>query len=147
VLGFRVPIFQIADTRLRTHVLSDARAQSDSEIQLCVSYVAQEINKRFVGQPIVLCAILKGAYMFLSDLTKQLNIPYTTYFVEASSYGDSQVQSDNVQLLSQLVPSKFHNRKVRTALDIKKNATTEVNRHRTPCSLNNRFSLSRFLVS
>ena len=70
-----------------------ARAlQTDHEIQLCVRYIAQEINKRFVGKDILLCAVLKGAYFFLADLTRLLTIPYTTYFVEASSYGESQKQ-------------------------------------------------------
>lgn len=66
--------------------------QTDREIQLCVRYIAQEINKRFVGKDILLCAVLKGAYFFLADLTRLLTIPYTTYFVEASSYGESQQQ-------------------------------------------------------
>jgi hypoxanthine phosphoribosyltransferase len=70
-----------------------------------------ELNERFRGQQIVLCGILKGVYLFLSDLTKYLTIPYHVYFVEASSYGDKQQQGE-LQLLSQLVPSKFHGRKV-----------------------------------
>lgn len=83
-----------------------------NEIQMAIKYLADEINLRFRDEQIVVCAILKGAYLFLSDLTKLLTIPYTVYFVEASSYGDSQTQNSDVELLSRLVPSKFHDRKV-----------------------------------
>lgn len=84
---------------------------SESEIGVCVQYIADEINRRFKGKKIVLCGILKGAYLFISDLSKHLTIPYTTYFVEASSYGDKQQQGD-VQMLSRLVPEKFVGRTV-----------------------------------
>jgi len=83
-----------------------------NEIILGVRSVAAMLNERFKDDKIVLTAILKGAYLFLSDLAKLLTIPYTVYFVEASSYGDGQVQGEHVELLSRLVPSKFHNRKV-----------------------------------
>jgi len=84
---------------------------TDREIAICVQYIADEINRRFKNQKVVLCGILKGAYIFMSDLTKLLQIPYTTYFVEASSYGDSQEPGD-MQVLSRLVPEKFVGRKV-----------------------------------
>jgi hypoxanthine phosphoribosyltransferase len=84
-----------------------------AEIQLAVRLLAAEINARFKDEKIVICAILKGAYLMLSDLTKRLTIPYHTYFVEASSYGNSQKQNEGgVELLSRLVPEKFHDRKV-----------------------------------
>jgi hypoxanthine phosphoribosyltransferase len=86
-------------------------AQTEAEIDLSCRFVAAELNAKFRGQHIVLCGILKGVYVFLSDLTKHLTIPYSVYFVEASSYGDKQ-QAGELQFMSQLVPSKFHNRKV-----------------------------------
>lgn len=84
---------------------------TDREIAICVQYIADEINRRFKDQKVVLCGILKGAYLFVSDLTKLLRIPYTTYFVGASSYGDGQQQGD-LQRLLRLVPEKFVGRKV-----------------------------------
>jgi len=79
------------------------------EIILAVKFVAAKINHIFYKhtKPIVLCGILKGVYVFMSDLTRYLTIPYSVYFVEASSYKDSIVQSETVELLSKLIPSKF----------------------------------------
>jgi len=82
------------------------------EIDLGVLRVAKEIEQRFTGERIVICGILKGAFVFLTDLCRALKRPYSCYFVEASSYGGGQQQSDSVELLSRIVPSKFEGRKI-----------------------------------
>mmetsp|Transcript_26549 Transcript_26549/g.32185 ORF Transcript_26549/g.32185 Transcript_26549/m.32185 type:complete len:277 (-) Transcript_26549:169-999(-) len=81
------------------------------EIEAGVAKVAAEIDQRFKGEQIVLCGILKGAFIFMTDLVKRLERPYSVYFVEASSY-KGQKQSDAVELLSMIVPSKFKGRKI-----------------------------------
>lgn len=81
------------------------------EIDEGVQHVADEIEKRFKGEKIVLCGILKGAFIFITDLCRRLNRPYSLYFVEASSY-TGQTQSESVELLSRIVPSKFEGRKI-----------------------------------
>eukprot|EP00041_Stephanoeca_diplocostata_P036462 m.1333457 g.1333457 ORF g.1333457 m.1333457 type:complete len:249 (-) comp24871_c0_seq3:5212-5958(-) len=81
------------------------------EIDLAVDRVAEFLNTNFVGEKIVLCGILKGAFIFITDLCRKLTRPYSIYFVEASSY-TGQKQSGKVELLSQIVPSKFEGRRV-----------------------------------
>ena len=49
---------------------------TDNEIQLTVRWVAHQINKKFVGQSIVLTGILKGVFIFMRDLCRYLTIPY-----------------------------------------------------------------------
>merc|ERR1719343_688701 len=63
------------------------------EIQAGVRIAAHRIETWCKGERIVLVAILKGAFMFLTDLCRTLVRPYSVYFVEASSYKDSRVQS------------------------------------------------------
>lgn len=55
---------------------------SDEEIQLCVDRVARHLNNTFRNskKPVVLTAILKGVYVFLSDLSKRLTFPYRLVF-------------------------------------------------------------------
>jgi len=85
---------------------------SDSEIKTGASRLAKHIDAKFAGKDIVLVCILKGCVYFFVDLTRALTIPYSTYFIEASSYRDSQTQQEKVEFLSVLVPSKFKNKTV-----------------------------------
>lgn len=82
------------------------------EIDAAVQRVADCINSdRFKGKKIVLCGILKGAFIFMTDLVRRLTRPYSVYFVEASSY-KGQVQSETVEVLSEIVPEKFAGRHI-----------------------------------
>jgi hypoxanthine phosphoribosyltransferase len=82
-----------------------------AELAQAVERVAREIESQTVGEKIVICGILKGAFVFVKDLSQTLNRPNSIYFVEASSYS-GQEQSEGVELLSRIVPSKFEGRKI-----------------------------------
>jgi hypoxanthine phosphoribosyltransferase len=49
-----------------------------------------------------LVAVLKGAFVFLSDLSRALPVPCTLDFMAVSSYGKSSSSSGQVQLLKDL---------------------------------------------
>jgi len=83
-----------------------------SEIDCGVQYCANVINQRFKNDEVILVCILKGAVFFHVDLSRYLTIPHTHYFIEASSYHNKQTQSETLEILSKIVPSKFENRKV-----------------------------------
>jgi len=85
---------------------------TNTEIQLVVRWVANQINKQFVGQHIILTGILKGVFVFMTDLCRHLTIPYTCYFLEASSYRCEDTKSDKVAFLSDIVVEKFSGRKI-----------------------------------
>merc|ERR1740117_2438177 len=85
---------------------------TNTEIQLVVRWVANQINKQFVGQHIILTGILKGVFVFMTDLCKHLTIPYTCYFLEASKYMCEDTKSDKVAFLSEIVREKFAGRKI-----------------------------------
>ena len=80
---------------------------TESEIKKCIKKCADKINKEFRGRDIVLTCILKGAVYFFVDLSREIIIPHSTYFIEASSYLNSQTQNEEVEVLSRIVPSKF----------------------------------------
>jgi len=77
------------------------------EIEAGVRIAARRIETWCKGERIVLVAILKGAFMFLSDLCRVLTRPYSVYFVEASSYKDKRSQGGAVDITSNLASSKF----------------------------------------
>jgi hypoxanthine phosphoribosyltransferase len=51
--------------------------------------LAEEISERFQGEPVVALGVLKGAFVFLSDLIRALRVPVEVAFLKASSYGSS----------------------------------------------------------
>ena len=61
---------------------------SATDIQKRVTELAQQISSDYEGQgDIVLIGVLKGAFIFLADLSRQLTIPRTIEFIAVSSYG------------------------------------------------------------
>ena len=58
------------------------------QIAARVSAVADEITRDFSGQAIILVGVLKGAAIFLSDLSRQVKLEATFDFIGVSSYGN-----------------------------------------------------------
>jgi len=59
---------------------------SASDIQGRVAELAAQISRDYAGEEIVLIGVLKGAFIFLADLARQLTIPRTIEFIALSSY-------------------------------------------------------------
>ena len=80
---------------------------SQQRIEATVALLARRISTQFStsSKPLVLVGILKGVFIFLSDLCKNLTIPYTVYFLEASSY-HGQARGE-VKFASEIVPEKL----------------------------------------
>eukprot|EP01096_Ripella_sp_DP13-Kostka_P004221 TRINITY_DN16380_c0_g1_i1.p1 TRINITY_DN16380_c0_g1~~TRINITY_DN16380_c0_g1_i1.p1 ORF type:complete len:271 (+),score=126.25 TRINITY_DN16380_c0_g1_i1:108-815(+) len=97
---------------------------TQQELEAGTVKVAEKINRDFEGQEIVLVCVLKGCVYFFVDLTRRLKIPFSIYFLEASSYHDEQTQAEKVEILSILNPSKFKNRKVIVVDELFDNGTT-----------------------
>ena len=95
-----------------TDEVSKCKILTEEEIQIAVKKCADAINDTFKGKRIIIVCIFKGAAYFFVDLTRQIKIPYSTYFIEASSYHNSQTQSECINILSSIEPSKFVNRHV-----------------------------------
>tara|TARA_B100000902_G_scaffold394062_1_gene449602 strand:- start:1043 stop:1582 length:540 start_codon:yes stop_codon:yes gene_type:complete len=56
------------------------------DIETKIDDIAKQINKDYEGKtPVILC-VLKGSYMFLSDLSKKLNIKCSISFIQLKSY-------------------------------------------------------------
>jgi hypoxanthine phosphoribosyltransferase len=54
------------------------------------------------ADPFLLIGILKGAFIFLSDLTRQLSVPHAVDFMAISSYGKGAQSSGAVRILMDL---------------------------------------------
>ena len=57
-----------------------------NQIQSQVKKLAGKISRDYSGKDILAIGILRGAFMFFSDLVRSINIPLTLDFIIASSY-------------------------------------------------------------
>ena len=62
---------------------------NEEQIAKRVDAIAQEINRDYEGKDLLAIAILKGSFMFFSDLLKKIDIPLEIDFMVAKSYGDN----------------------------------------------------------
>jgi hypoxanthine phosphoribosyltransferase len=72
---------------------------SREQIAARVAELGQQISNDFKGEPVVLIGVLKGAAIFLSDLSRQLDLDATFDFISVSSYGNKKQNSGAVKLL------------------------------------------------
>ena len=73
---------------------------SEEEIQTRVSELAAEISADYADAgDLVMVGVLKGAFVFLADLSRRLTIPRTIEFIAVSSYGNGSKASGAVRLL------------------------------------------------
>ena len=72
------------------------------EIAKLVSKLAQKISSDYHGRELILVAVLKGAFVFLSDLIRQITIPVKVDFIRAASYGSNTSSSGQIQLTKEI---------------------------------------------
>ena len=63
-----------------------------------VSEIADEINNKYKGERLIVVGVLKGAFMFMSDLLKKITVDTEVYFLKASSYGSGTESTGNVKI-------------------------------------------------
>lgn len=71
---------------------------SAAELRRLVLDLAQRIEADYRGRNLVLIGVLKGSFVFLSDLIRQLGMPVKVDFVQASSYGNGTESSGHIRL-------------------------------------------------
>jgi len=62
----------------------------EGEIRLKVEALAQEIRKDFQGKETAVVGVLKGAFVFMADLVRKLELPHTCEFLRVSSYKNNK---------------------------------------------------------
>lgn len=75
---------------------------TESEIEKRVRELAVEISDMYRDKDLVLVGTLKGCFIFMADLVRQLKIPVKIDFIAASSYGDSHESSGEVRITKSL---------------------------------------------
>ncbi len=100
-----------------------------AEIAATVSRLAAEITRDYRGRHPVLIGILKGSFIFLADLVRQLDFPLEVDFIRACSYGAGTQTSGKVKVV-QILRTPIRGRDVLVVEDIVDTGLT------TSCILN-----------
>ena len=76
---------------------------SAKSIAARVEALAREIQADFAGtDKLVVVGLLRGSFVFIADLVRELDLPVEVDFLEVSSYGDSMESSREVRILKDL---------------------------------------------
>ena len=75
---------------------------SEAQIQDKIRELGQQISEDYRGRnPLVIC-VLKGAFIFMADLIKRMDIPLEIDFMAVSSYGNATSSSGVVKIIKDL---------------------------------------------
>lgn len=61
--------------------------------------LGEEITESYPSGQLLVLGLLKGSFIFLGDLVRQIRRPLQVDFVVAASYGDAMVSSGHVKLI------------------------------------------------
>ena len=99
----------------------------EAALEKRVAEIAEEINNKYKGEKLIVVGVLKGAFMFMSDLLKKITVDTEVYFLKASSYGagtessgtvkitkdiERDIKGENVLLVEDIIDSGFTMREV-----------------------------------
>ena len=73
-----------------------------AEIERRISELAAEISRDYAGRELLLVCVLKGGFIFLADLVREIDVACTMDFMVISSYGTGTQSSGVVRILKDL---------------------------------------------
>ncbi len=72
------------------------------QIAARLSEMGEEISRDYAGKDLLLVAVLKGAFMVMADLARQIRLDVDIDFMAVSSYGHATQTSGVVRILKDL---------------------------------------------
>ncbi len=74
----------------------------EKKLQERIKELGEEISRDYQGKTPIFIGVLNGAFLFLSDLVKNVTIDCEIDFFKLSSYGDAKISSGKVTLIKEL---------------------------------------------
>lgn len=75
---------------------------TEAELRERVAAIAGEINRDYEGKAPMLVSVLRGSFIFMADLMRNITLPCTVDFLSVSSYGKGTTSSGQVQITKDL---------------------------------------------
>lgn len=67
-----------------------------------IKRIGREISRDFQGQEVMLVGVLKGSFLFIADLIREIQIPSVIDFVRLASYGSGTQTSGIIEFRKEL---------------------------------------------
>jgi hypoxanthine phosphoribosyltransferase len=75
---------------------------SEADLQTRIVELGEQISKDYAGHAPLLVGVLKGAFVFMSDLARAINLPIEFDFMAVASYGSATKTSGIVRIVKDL---------------------------------------------
>ena len=75
---------------------------SEEQLKARVAELGRQITEDYAGQEVMLLSVLRGAFVFMADLARTIDLPMTLDFMAVSSYGKGTSSSGQVQITKDL---------------------------------------------
>jgi hypoxanthine phosphoribosyltransferase len=75
---------------------------SRQDIRRVVKRLAAQISRDYRGEEVLCVCILKGSFMFTSDLVREMKVPAAVDFIRVSSYGKGTTSKGEVTITKDL---------------------------------------------
>jgi hypoxanthine phosphoribosyltransferase len=75
---------------------------TEEDLKQKIKELGQQIALDYKGEELLVIGILKGAFIFMADLVRQIDLPLEIDFMDVCSYGLSTVSSGEVRILKDL---------------------------------------------
>jgi len=91
---------------------------TEEELQAKIAELGRAISADYQGKDLLMICILRGAVIFLSDLSRQITIPHEMDFMAVSSYGGTRTESSGVVRILMDLRTSIEGRNVLIVEDI-----------------------------
>lgn len=98
---------------------------SEEVLDKRISELGKEITKDYMGKPLLIISLLKGSFIFCSDLVRKIDIfKININFMSTSSYGNGEASNGRVKIKADLPIEDLSNYDVLIVDDITDSAHT-----------------------
>ncbi|MFP4687565.1 MAG: hypoxanthine phosphoribosyltransferase [bacterium] len=83
----------------RVDSIMDEVIFDEQQIKRRVSELGTEITDKYNGEPLLIIGVLRGAFIFMADLIRSIDLPIAVDFMLVSSYGERKNSSGVVRIV------------------------------------------------
>jgi hypoxanthine phosphoribosyltransferase len=88
------------------------------KIQSRIREMGKQITQDYQGKELTAVGVLKGAFIFMADLVRAIDLTVYCEFMRISSYGDEKVSSGNVRVVNDIASDKVKGKHLLLVEDI-----------------------------